>query len=374
MRKNTEEMGDAALFRMTPAEWADWRAQLRGAWEEAGAVREWLGMPKEKAAGRLPVKITPYYLSVLMRPEGVPLRKTVVPSQEEACAGVEEWEDPLGETAHQATGCVVHTYPGKVLFLAVDQCAVHCRYCTRSRWLGRGACSERDWREGLDYIRSETSIRDVLISGGDPLMMDDARLDELLGALRAIPHVEIIRIGTKIPAVLPQRITPRLAEVLRAYHPLWMVIHFTHAAELTPACATACARLADAGIPLSSQTVLLKGVNDEAESIRALMEGLLRIRVRPYYLLQCDPVVGSAHFRVPIRKGQAIIRSLHGHTTGLAVPAYMVDAPGGGGKVPVASSFVQGYDGTHWQLDDCRGGTKKYYDPESAEQKSAQRT
>jgi len=193
-------------------------------------------------------------------------------------------------------------------------------------------------------------------------------MDELLGVLRSIPHVEMIRIGTKMPAALPQRITPRLVEILKKYHPLWMVIHFTHASELTPECAAACARLADAGIPLASQTVLLKGVNDDAESLRALMEGLLNIRVRPYYLLQCDPVIGSAHFRVPIRTGQEIIHSLHGTTTGLAIPAYMVDAPGGGGKVPVMSSFVEGYDGTHWRLKDCRGGIKTYFDPEGEEQ------
>ncbi|MDD2237155.1 MAG: KamA family radical SAM protein [Kiritimatiellae bacterium] len=349
---------------MTPEEWADWRSQLRHALDDASAVRRLLGMPPEEACGRLPMKITPYYLNVLMQSEAAPLRRTVVPSQAEERIGPEEYEDPLGETAHQTSACVVHTYPGKVLFLATDQCAVHCRYCTRSRWLGHGACSERDWQAGIEYIRSDSTIRDVLISGGDPLMMEDARLDELLDALRSIAHVEIIRIGTKMPAALPQRITPWLLEVLKKYHPLWMVIHFTHASELTPECAAACGCLADAGIPLAAQTVLLKGVNDDEESLCALMEGLLKIRVRPYYLLQCDPVIGSSHFRVPIRKGQAIIRSLHGRTTGLAIPAYMVDAPGGGGKVPVMASFVEGYDGTHWQLNDCQGGIKTYYDPE----------
>ncbi len=344
--------------------WGDWHWQMRHRISDPSEACRCLALPENPEPGRIPLRITPYYLQLLKQPEAAPLRKTVLPSANELQSSGEEYEDPLGETAHQATACVVHTYPDKVLFLATDECAVHCRYCTRARWLGHGQCSQQDWSEGFNYIRSHPEIRDVLISGGDPLMMSDACLDQLLTELRSIPHVEIIRIGTKVPPVLPQRITPELVNILKRHHPLWLVIHFTHAAELTRECAAACARLADAGIPLNSQTVLLTGVNDDAESIKRLMEGLLRNRVRPYYLLQCDAVLGSAHFRVPIRKGQAIIRALHGKTTGLAIPAYMVDAPGGGGKVPVSSSFIEGYDGVHWQLGDCSGGKKKYYDPE----------
>ena len=345
-------------------EWSDWRWQMRHVITDPSEACRLLEISEGPETGRIPLRITPYYLQVLKQHGAVPLRKTVLPSAQEFHQSGEEYDDPLGETSHQATACVVHTYPDKVLFLATDQCAVHCRYCTRARWLGQGACAPEDWRDGFRYIRSHPEIRDVLISGGDPLMMSDERLEFLLTELRSIHHVEIIRIGTKVPPTLPQRITTDLVNILKRHHPLWMVIHFTHAAELTRECADACIRLADAGIPLNSQTVLLKGVNDETESIKRLMEGLLRIRVRPYYLLQCDAVIGSAHFRVPIRRGQAMIRALHGNTTGLAIPAYMVDAPGGGGKVPVAPSFVEAYDGTHWHLADCSGGKKKYYDPE----------
>ncbi len=349
---------------ISASDWNDWRWQMRHVIRHPVDAQQQLDLPTELGDGRFPMRITPYYLRILMQPNGTPLRKTVLPAMGEMNTSEEEYEDPLGETAHQACACVVHTYPDKVLFLATDQCAVHCRYCTRARWLGRGTCTEQDWQEGFDYIRAHPEVRDVLVSGGDPLMLSDEKLNRLLQGFRSIPHVEIIRIGTKVPAVLPQRITPELVALLKQYHPLWLVIHFTHAAELTPECAAACARLSDAGIPLSSQTVLLNGVNDDVDSIKRLMEGLLKIRVHPYYLLQCDPVSGSAHFRVPIRKGQAIIQSLHGNTTGLAIPAYMVDAPGGGGKVPVSPSFVEGYDGTHWHLNDCQGGKKKYYDPE----------
>ena len=284
--------------------------------------------------------------------------------EDEECA--EELEDPLGEKAHQVTACVVHTYPDKVLFLASDYCAVHCRYCTRYRWLGQGACSQQDWEEGLRYIEAHAEVRDVLISGGDPLMMSDGRLEWLLSRLRTISHVELIRIGSKVPAALPQRITSELVAMLRRFQPLWLVAHFTHPAELSEACEHACTMLADAGIPLASQTVLLKGVNDDAAVLKALMTGLLKLRVRPYYLLQCDAVRGAARFRTAVRKGQQLIRQLHGYTTGLAVPTFMIDAPGGGGKVPVGPSYIVGYDGDAWALSNYRNKRCRYYDPASA--------
>jgi lysine 2,3-aminomutase len=328
---------------------------------------DWLppDVAKGALAGRWPFLVTPYYLDVLRTrdPKGELLR-TVLPSSAEWQAEPAEMEDPLGEEAHRVAPCVIHTYPGKVLFLATDRCAVYCRYCTRARRLEQGGCSTVDWQQGLRYIREHRDVRDVLISGGDPLLLSDARLEFLLTELRAIPHVELIRIGSKMPAVLPQRITPALCDILRRSSPLWMVLHFTHPAELTSACAQACARLADAGLPLASQTVLLRGVNDRFETLRDLFEGLLRLRVRPYYLLQCDAIAGASRFRVPVRRGQELIRRLHGNTTGLAVPTYMIDAPGGGGKVPITPSAIEEYDGTWWYLRNAQGKTYRYYDPD----------
>jgi len=345
--------------------WQNWHWQLRNACRSSKQLSSLFPDDEVAAEGNLPVFITPYYLRLLQQhPDAESLRKTVFPSVVESQDEQKEYLDPLGEKQHQVTNCVIHTYPDKVLFLATDCCAVHCQYCTRSRWIGRGTCARSDWQEGFDYIRQHPLIRDVLISGGDPLILDDDSLNELLSSLRRIRHVEIIRIGTKIPAVLPQRITKELLAVLKKYHPLWMVLHFTHPVELTAECVRACERLADAGVPLTSQTVLLRGVNDCTETIKKLMQGLLKARVRPYYLFQCDPVKGSAFFRTPVKTGQKIIRQLHGHTSGLAVPTFMIDAPGGGGKVPVGPSYVDGYDGEHWQLRDYLGRETNYYDPD----------
>jgi lysine 2,3-aminomutase len=261
---------------------------------------------------------------------------------------------------------IVHRYPDRVLFLVTGLCSTYCRYCTRSRMVG--AAGEASVRQsnlegGLAYIEAHPEIRDVLLSGGDPLTLDDDRLDWILARLRRIAHVELVRIGTKQPVVMPQRITRDLTRVLRRYHPLWMSIHFTHPLELTPEVAEACGRLADAGIPLGSQTVLLKGVNDEIESMKRLMHGLLRIRVRPYYLYQCDPIVGSSHFRTPVSKGLEIIRGLRGHTTGYAVPTYVIDAPGGGGKIPLLPGYLQGREGDELVLQNFEGALYRYTDP-----------
>jgi len=225
-----------------------------------------------------------------------------------------------------------------------------------------GAKSEQ-WRQAIDYIAATPEVRDVLISGGDPLTLDDEALEWLLSSLRRIPHVEFLRIGTKAPVVLPQRVTLRLTRMLRRYHPLWMSIHFTHPDELTPEVARACGRLADAGIPLGSQTVLLKGVNDNVETMTRLVHGLLKMRVRPYYLYQCDPITGSAHFRTPVEKGIEIIRGLRGFTTGYGVPNYVIDAPGGGGKIPIMPEYVMGRDGDDLLLRNYGGKTFRYPDP-----------
>jgi lysine 2,3-aminomutase len=253
-----------------------------------------------------------------------------------------------------------------VLFLVTNFCAVYCRYCTRARLVGHTGefhFSVQQHKAAIDYIASHPEIRDVLISGGDPLTMADDRLEQLLAALRAIPHVEFLRIGTKVPAVLPQRITPQFVAMLKRYHPLWMSIHFMHPAEITPEVSVALNRLADAGVPMGSQTVLVGGVNDDVATMKTMFHALLRNRVRPYYIYQCDPIVGSSHLRTPVEKGLEIIAGLRGHTTGYAVPAFVVDAPGGGGKIQLLPESVVGRDGDDLLLRNFEGNVYRYPDP-----------
>jgi len=272
-----------------------------------------------------------------------------------------EESDPLDEENDSPVPGLVHRYPDRVLFLVTNFCSTYCRYCTRSRMVGKPKehCVSLDrWEKAIDYIAKTKTVRDVLLSGGDPLTLSDERIEWLLSRLRKIPHVEIVRIGRKVPVVLPMRITKELVRMVKKYHPLWMNIHFSHPDELTAETKYACERLADAGIPLGSQTVLLKDVNDSVDVIKNLMHGLLQMRVRPYYLYQCDPIPGSAHFRTPVKKGIEIIEGLRGHTTGLAVPNFVIDAPGGGGKIPLIPEYVKGYEGSDLVL---RNYAQKYY-------------
>lgn len=350
--------------------WNDWRWQLRHAARTEEELSRWLRLtPEERAAlrrlnGRLPVAVTPYYLQLLDPDDPQqPLRRTVIPTPAEFRRSRGERIDPLGEARHEVVPRLVHTYPDKVLLLVTEMCAVYCRYCTRARRVGRSGTGEASLGRALDYIRQTPTIRDVLISGGDPLVLSDERLERLLSAIRSISHVEIIRLSTKVPAVLPQRITRELVRRLRRYHPFWMSLHFTHPDELTPEATAACARLADGGIPLCSQTVLLKGINDDEKVLRRLMTGLLKMRVKPYYLHQCDAICGRSHFRAPLERGIELIRSLHGWTTGYAVPWFMVDAPGGGGKIPLAPSYVESRESNRWILCNFRG--QQYRVPDS---------
>jgi lysine 2,3-aminomutase len=362
----------------TGQDWNDWRWQLRNRIRDLEGLERILQLTDEerqavrRRRGALPVGFTPYYASLLdpVRADQ-PLRRTMVPTLAEFERAPGEQEDPLGEEAHSPVPGLVHTYPDKALFLVTDFCATYCRYCTRSRLVGAGEFlpDKAQWERCLAYIAARPAIRDVLLSGGDPLILSEDRLEWLIGRLRSIPHVEIIRIGTKIPAVLPQRITPALTRMLRRFHPLWMSLHFTHPDELTPETGRACARLADAGIPLVSQTVLLAGVNDEAAAMKALLVGLLKFRVKPYYLHQCDPVAGSAHFKTPVVRGFEILRSLHGHTTGYAVPHFMIDAPGGGGKIPLAPDYVVDRDAEALRLLNYQG--RMYFYPEPAALRTA---
>lgn len=315
------------------------------------------------AGGLLPAAVTPHYMSLLDPSDPQqPLRRTVVPSQRELLRMPGEADDPLGEDGHSPVPGIVHRYPDRVLFLVHDFCPTYCRYCTRSRLVGNGELTPQLSRleQCLDYIRRTPSVRDVLLSGGEPLALADDKLDWLLTELRAIPHVQIIRIGTKAPAVMPQRITSSLVGMLRKHHPLMMSLHFIHPDECTSETERACARLADAGIPLGSQTVLLKGVNDDVATMKTLMHRLLMMRVRPYYLYQCDPISGSSHFRTTIEAGLRIIRGLRGWTSGYAVPTYVVDAPGGGGKIPLQPDYLVGIDDGEAVLRNYEGNLYRY--------------
>jgi lysine 2,3-aminomutase len=358
----------------TSAEWNDWRWQLRHRITGLESLRRILRLSEDeeeaisRSSTHLPLAITPYYSS-LLDPENPrqAIRRTVVPATAEYVSSLGEAEDPLGEEHDSPVHGLVHRYPDRVLFLVTDFCSTYCRYCTRSRMVGQAtgfSTSMRQWEKAIAYIEASPSVRDVLISGGDPLTLSDDQLEWLLSRLRQIPHVEFLRIGTKAPVVLPHRITPALVRVLRRYHPLWMSIHATHPDELTPEMTQACERLADAGIPLGSQTVLLSGINDDTETMRRLVHGLLRTRVRPYYLYQCDPILGSAHFRTPVEKGLEIIHGLRGYTSGYAVPNYVIDAPGGGGKIPLIPETVAGRDGNDLLLRNYQGKIFRYPDSE----------
>ncbi|RPI00081.1 MAG: KamA family radical SAM protein [Calditrichaeota bacterium] len=354
-------------------QWNDWRWQLRNRIVNLTELERVLHLSNDERQaiaqhkGPLPISITPYYAALLDPKDPMqPLRRSVVTTTGEYLITPEEKIDPLGEDHHSPVPNLVHRYPDRVLFLATGFCSVYCRYCTRSRMVGHGDDKYRfnldHWENAIRYIEEHDTIRDVLLSGGDPLTLSDNRLEWLLSRLRRIPHVEMLRIGTKTPAVLPQRITPALTAMLRRYHPLWMSIHFTHPDELTPETELACARLADAGIPLGSQTVLLKGINDQVETMKKLNQGLLKIRVRPYYLYQCDPVQGTSHFRTSVEKGLEIIRGLRGHTSGYAVPHYVIDAPGGGGKIPLLPEYLIGRDGQNVILKNYEGKLYQYPD------------
>ncbi len=356
-------------------QWNDWRWQIGHRVKTLKALGRILALsPDETSAierhtGALPVGITPYYLSLMGRDDPQePLRRTHVPVNNEYYKARGEDDDPLGEDKHAAVPGLVHRYPDRVLFLTTGFCSTYCRYCTRSRMVGdpggEYSFNYAQWERALEYLRAHAEVRDVLLSGGDPLTLADEKLDWLLTRLRAIPHIEFIRIGTKVPIVLPQRITRDLVKMLRKHHPLWMSIHVTHPKELTPETKESTARLADAGIPLGSQTVLLKGINDSVAVMKPLMHGLLRYRVKPYYIFQCDPISGSSHFRTPVEKGIEIIEGLRGHTTGYAVPQFVIDAPGGGGKIPMLPEYLLGRDGDDLVMRNFEGGVFRYADPD----------
>ncbi len=331
-------------------DWNDWRWQLKNRITNLDQLQRLMPtITPEEAAGtalanhKLAMAITPYFFNLIdPSDEGCPIRRQVIPRVEETHTAPWEMSDPCGEDTHSPVPGLVHRYPDRVLFLVTDRCAAYCRYCTRSRLVSNatGYDFHPEFDRQIAYIRDHPEIRDVLLSGGDPLLFNDEKLEYLLNRLRNIPHVEFLRIGTRIPIFLPQRITPDLCAMLRKYHPLFMSVHSNHPRELTTEVRDALGRLADAGIPLGNQSVLLRGVNDDPAVMKAHLQKLLMCRVKPYYLYQCDLISGSAHLRASVRQGLAIMEELRGHTTGYAVPQYVIDAPGGGGKVPINPEYI----------------------------------
>ncbi len=327
----------------------DWVWQMQNALTSATQLADSLQLDpaelegaKRAEAGGFPISITPYYRSLMDDDPRCPIRRQVVPRVEESREAQGDLRDPLGEEAHQVAESLIQRYPDRALLLATDRCSIYCRFCTRSRMVGNGggARSLTQLTPALDYLRAHPEVTDVIISGGDPLVMKTSRLARLVAAVRDVSSVQTIRLATRVPVTLPQRITDELLDALRPHHPIWVMTHFNHPKELTDVSRAACRKLADAGFPVMNQTVLLRGVNDDAEVLTSLFRGLVRERVRPYYLLQMDPVRGSSHLRTPLSVGRSIMRRLQGKLSGIALPKFIVDTPGGHGKVPAGPSFV----------------------------------
>jgi lysine 2,3-aminomutase len=331
-----------------PEKWRDWHWQLAHRLNTVEELGRLVHLTPEEIGGlsaprHFRVDITPYFASLIDPDDpSCPIRRQVIPTDQELVPFTAEMVDSLGEDAHSPVPGLVHRYPDRVLMLVTTQCASYCRYCTRSRIVGDPSAqfSRNDYDAQIRYIAGNPQVRDVLLSGGDPLILPPRVLEELLRSLRAIPHVEILRIGSRVPIFLPQRITPELVNMLRQFHPLWLNVHANHPKEITPEVETALALLADAGIPLGNQSVLLAGVNDCPNVMKDLVHKLVRNRVRPYYIYQCDLVHGAGHFRTPVAAGTQIIESLRGHTSGFAVPTFVIDAPRGGGKIPVMPNYL----------------------------------
>ncbi len=368
--------------------WSDWHWQLTHRITSLEQLQRFIPtLTPEEYAGtllantKLALAITPYFFNLIdPADENCPIRRQVIPRIEETETAAWEMSDPCGEDAHSPVPGLVHRYPDRVLFLVTDRCAAYCRYCTRSRLVSNAAGYDfhPQFDRQIDYIRQNPQIRDVLLSGGDPLLLSDAKLESLLQRLRDIPHVEFIRIGTRIPIFLPQRITSEFCGMLKRFHPLFMSIHSNHPRELTTEVREALGRLADAGVPLGNQSVLLRHVNDDPDVMKAHVQKLLMCRVRPYYIYQCDLIAGSSHLRSSVRRGLAIMEKLRGHTTGYAVPQYVIDAPGGGGKVPVSPEYVlsrnndrvviRNYEGKIFEYPEAGDGTPLFAAPERVEE------
>jgi lysine 2,3-aminomutase len=359
-----EQVGDA--------EWNDWRWQLRHRLTQLADLESFIVLSDEERRGvalapsLFRLGITPYYAS-LMDPARAdcPVRMQVVPQGREENVARGEYVDPLGEDSLSPVPSIVHRYPDRVLLLALDRCAVYCRHCNRRRLVGQddGVIDKAQLERALEYIRATPQIRDVLISGGDPLTLATDKLEWIVSSVRAVPHVDIVRIGTRVPVALPMRIDDELVTMLKRYHPLYINTHFNHPKEITPAAVSACNKLADAGIPLGNQTVLLRGVNSEAKIIELLNRQLLKMRVKPYYLFQGDPVQGTDHLRTPVAAGIAIMEQLRGRITGMGIPQLVIDAPGGGGKIPIGPNYVLSTAPDELTLRNYENKIVKYVEP-----------
>lgn len=356
---------------VSPEDWNSHTWQLKNALKTLPQLEKYLVLSEEERAGmlltgtKLATSITPHFFNLVDRtnPDD-PIRRQVIPRIEESLTDPTEMADPCGEDSHMPVPGLVHRYPDRVLFLVTDRCASYCRYCTRSRVVS-GVSDQRletQWERAFEYLEQTPSVRDVLLSGGDPLLLSDNRLDKILTRLRAIPHIQFVRIGSRIPIFLPQRITPELCAMLEKHHPLFLSIHANHPRELTTEVREGLDRLTRAGIPIGNQSVLLKGVNDTLPVHAALLHKLLMCRVKPYYLYQCDLIQGSSHLRTPVREGLALIEALRGHTTGYALPQYVMDAPGGGGKIPLNPDYVVSHDDHEVVVRNYEG--KKFVYPE----------
>jgi lysine 2,3-aminomutase len=334
---------------VTDQQWNDWKWQVKNRVETLDQLKMYLPLTSQEEEGvqeslkTLRMAITPYYLS-LINPEDpdCPIRKQAIPTGSETHLSAADLLDPLHEDEDSPVPGLTHRYPDRVLLLITDMCSMYCRHCTRRRFAGQkdDESPGDNIQKAIDYIARTPQVRDVLLSGGDALMVSDAKLESIIKRLRDIPHVEIIRIGSRVPVVCPQRVTDKLAEMLKQYHPIWLNTHFNHPSEITPESIAACEKLANAGIPLGNQSVLLRGVNDCVNIMKRLVHKLVMMRVRPYYIYQCDLSMGLEHFRTPVSKGIEIIEGLRGHTSGYAVPTFVVDAPGGGGKTPVMPTYI----------------------------------
>ncbi len=362
---------------VTKEEWDDWKWQVRNRINDVEILKQVIDMTEQEELDvgevlkKFRVGITPYYAS-LMDPKDhkCPVRMQAVPTIMETYEKESDMEDPLDEDVDSPVEGLTHRYPDRVLFLITDQCSMYCRHCTRRRFAGqldKGVPMDKI-DASIEYIRNTPQIRDVLLSGGDALLVSDERLEYIIKALREIPHVEIIRIGSRAPVVLPQRITDDLVNMLKKYHPIWLNTHFNHPKELTPEATEACRKLADAGIPLGNQSVLLRGVNDCTHIMKDLVHGLVKMRVRPYYIYQCDLSKGIEHFRTKVSKGIEIIEGLRGHTSGYAVPTFVVDAPGGGGKIPVMPQYLISSSPTKVVLRNYEGIITTYVEPQIIEE------
>lgn len=356
-------------------DWDNFRWQLKNRVNSLNELEKHLSLSMDERSGvllsgdKLAMSITPQFFNLIDKNNpDCPIRRQVIPTIHETSSDPDEMSDPCGEDSHMPVPGLVHRYPDRVLFLLTDRCASYCRYCTRSRVVsGAGeAHLQTDFEQAFQYLENNKNIRDVLFSGGDPLLYADSKLEKIISRIRAIDHIEFIRIGTRIPIFLPQRITPQLCDMLKKYHPLWISVHTNHPKELTTEVKSALERLADSGIPLGNQSVLLKGVNDDVLTMRTLVHKLLQCRVRPYYLYQCDLIEGSSHLRTPAAKGIEIIEGLRGHTSGYAIPQLVIDAPGGGGKVPINPEYVLEKNSKQLIIRNYEGKSFVYPEPTKA--------